>query len=219
MTPVFFMSDGYIANGSEPWKLPEMDELKKIDIKHATAPNGENGAFLPYVRDEKTLARAWAVPGTPGLEHRIGGIEKADKTGAISYDPANHHRMTELRRDKVRAIANDIPAAEVFGDKKGRLLVLGWGGPYGTLRAAVEELREQGKKVSHCHLRYINPFPKNLGEILKNFETVLIPEINMGQLLFLIRSEFPGVKTVGYNRVTGQPFKIREIKQQIEALL
>jgi 2-oxoglutarate/2-oxoacid ferredoxin oxidoreductase subunit alpha len=219
MTPVFFLSDGYIANGSEPWKLPEISDLKKIEIKHAVSPNGENGAFLPYVRDEKTLARAWAVPGTPGLEHRIGGIEKADKTGAISYDPANHHRMTELRRDKVRAIANDIPPAEVFGDKKGKLLVLGWGGPFGTLRAAVDELRAEGKKVSHCHLRYINPFPKNLGELLKNFETVLIPEINMGQLLFLVRSEFPGVKTVGYNRVTGQPFKIREIKQQIEKLL
>jgi len=219
MTPVFFLSDGYIANGSEPWKLPDIAGLKKIDIKHATSPNGDGGVFLPYVRDEKTLARAWAVPGTPGLEHRIGGIEKADKTGNISYDPANHHRMTELRRDKVRGIANDIPPAEVFGDKKGKLLVLGWGGPFGTLRAAVDELRAEGKKVSHCHLRYIHPFPKNLGEILKSFETVLIPEINMGQLLFLIRSEFPGVKTVGYNRVTGQPFKIREIKQQIEALL
>ncbi len=219
MTPVFFLSDGYIANGSEPWKLPEMSELKKIEIKHATAPNAEGGVFMPYVRDEKTLARPWAVPGTAGLEHRIGGIEKADKTGTISYDPSNHQRMTELRRDKVAGIANDIPLAEVFGEKKGKLLVLGWGGPFGTLRAAVEELRGQGKKVSHCHLRYINPFPKNLGEILKGFETVLIPEINTGQLIFLIRSQFEGVKTLGYNRVTGQPFKIREIKQQIEALL
>ncbi len=219
MTPVFFLSEGYIANGSEPWKLPEMSELKKIEIKHATAPNGDGGVFMPYVRDEKTLARPWAVPGTAGLEHRIGGIEKADKTGSISYDPANHHRMTELRRDKVRGIANDIPPAEIFGDKNGKLLVLGWGGTFGTLRAAVEELRAEGKKVSHCHLRYINPFPKNLGEILKSFETVLIPEINTGQLIFLVRSQFEGVRAVCYNRVTGQPFKIREIKNQIEAIL
>ncbi len=216
MTPVFFLSDGYIANGSEPWKLPEISELKKIEIQH---PTTSNGPFMPFVRDAKTLARPWAVPGTPGLEHRIGGIEKADGSGAVSYDPGNHHKMTELRRDKVRGIANDIPPAEVFGDKKGRLLVLGWGSPYGTIRAAVEEMRADGHKVSHCHLNYINPFPKNLGEILKGFDTVLIPEINMGQLIFLIRSEFEGIKTVGYNRVTGQPFKIREIKQQIGAHL
>ncbi len=216
MTPVFFLSDGYIANGSEPWKLPEMSSLKKIDIKH---PTTSEGPFMPFTRDAKTLARPWAVPGTPGLEHRIGGIEKADGSGAVSYDPANHQKMTELRRDKVRGIANDIPLAEVFGDKTGKLLVLGWGSPYGTIRAAVEEMRADGHKVSHCHLNYINPFPRNLGEILKGFDTVLIPEINMGQLIVLIRGEFEGVKTVGYNRVTGQPFKIREIKQQIGALL
>jgi 2-oxoglutarate ferredoxin oxidoreductase subunit alpha len=216
MTPVFFLSDGYIANGSEPWKLPEMSTLNKIDIKH---PTTSEGPFMPFTRDAKTLARPWAVPGTPGLEHRIGGIEKADGSGAVSYDPANHQKMTELRRDKVRGIANDIPLAEVFGDNTGRLLVLGWGSPYGTIRAAVEEMQADGHKVSHCHLNYINPFPRNLGEILKGFDTVLIPEINMGQLIVLIRAEFEGIKTVGYNRVTGQPFKIREIKQQIGALL
>lgn len=219
MTPVFFLSDGYIANGSEPWKLPELAKLKKIEIKQVKSTDpawvNEQGKFLPYVRDEKTLARLWAVPGTPGLEHRIGGIEKAEKTGGVSYDPANHHRMTELRRDKVRAIANDIPAQTVYGDAKGKLLVAGWGGTYGVLRAAVDELRKEGKNVSHCHIQYLNPFPKNLGALLKNFEKVLVPEINMGQLLFLLRSEFPGVKTAGYNRVTGQPFKIREIKQEI----
>ena len=165
------------------------------------------------------MARPWAFPGTPGLEHRIGGIEKADKTGAVSYDPANHHRMTELRRDKVRGIANDIPPAEVFGPKSGKVLVLGWGGPFGAIRGAVSELSSEGKKVSHCNLNYINPFPKNLGALLKNFETVLIPEINMGQLALLIRAEYTGVHTVSYNRVTGQPFKIREIRQQIEGLL
>ncbi len=218
MTPVFFLSDGYIANGAEPWKLPEISELKKIQVKQVTKKEGD-GPFLPFVRDEKTLARPWAIPGTPGLEHRIGGIEKADKTGAVSYDAANHHRMTELRRDKIRGIANDIPLAEVFGADKGKLLVLSWGGTFGSVRAAVEEMQLEGKGVSHCHLHYINPFPKNLGSILKNFDKVLIPEINMGQLLLLIRGEYEGVHAVGYNRVTGQPFKIREIKQQIEALL
>jgi 2-oxoglutarate ferredoxin oxidoreductase subunit alpha len=212
MTPVFFLSDGYIANGSEPWRLPEISQLKKIEIKH---PTTSEGPFQPFVRDEKTLARPWAVPGTPGLEHRIGGIEKADKTGAVSYDPGNHHRMTELRRDKVRGIANDIPPAEVFGDKKGKLLVLTWGSPYGTARAAVQELRDENRRVSHCHLHYLNPFPKNLAEVLKGFDKVLIPEINMGQLLFLVRSEFESVKTIGYNRVTGQPFKIRELHEEI----
>ncbi len=216
MTPVFFLSDGYIANGSEPWKLPEIADLKPIEIKH---PAADGSAFMPYQRDPKTFARPWAVPGTAGLEHRIGGIEKADLTGRISYDPENHHKMTEFRRDKIRGIANDIPLAEVFGDKKGKVIVLGWGSPFGAIRAAVEDLRAEGKKVSHCHLQYINPFPKNLGEILKNFETVLIPEINMGQLLFLIRAQFEGVHAVGYNRVIGQPFKIRELKREIEALL
>ena len=216
MTPVFFLSDGYIANGAEPWKLPDIDKLPKIKITH---PTKADGPFLPFVRDEKTLARPWAMPGTPGLEHRIGGIEKADKTGNVSYDPDNHHRMTELRRDKIRRIADTIPPVEIFGEKKGKVLVLGWGGTYGTIHAAVQELLEAGKKVSACHLNYINPFPKNLGEILKSFETILIPEINMGNLLFLIRAEFPGVQTVGYNRVTGQPFKIKEIRDKIETLL
>ena len=219
MVPVFFLSDGYLANSAEPWKLPSIESLKKIPITHPKTVNNESGKFWPYLRDEKTLARPWAVPGTPGLEHRIGGIEKADKTGNVSYDTANHHRMTELRRDKVRRIAEDIPEAQVFGEKKGKLLVLGWGGTYGAIHGAVDELRKDGKTVSACHIHYINPFPKNLGELLSSFETVLIPEINMGQLIVLIRAEFPGTKTVGYNRVTGQPFKIREIKEQIMNLL
>ncbi len=216
MTPVFFLSDGYIANSSEPWKLPEISSLKKIEISH---PKKWDGPFQPFVRDEKTLARPWAVPGTPGLEHRIGGIEKADKSGAVSYDPSNHHKMTELRRQKIRGIANDIPPADIFGDKKGKVLVLGWGGTYGALRAAVTELRAKGKKVSHCHLRYINPFPLNLGEIINGFETVLVPELNMGNLIVLVRNEFEGKHFVGYNKVSGQPFKIKEISQKIEAML
>ncbi len=216
MTPVFFMSDGYLANGSEPWKLPDIEKLPKIKIDH---PKTSEGPFLPFTRDPQTLARPWAVPGTPGLEHRIGGIEKADRTGNVSYDPENHHKMTELRLEKIKRIANDIPPAEVLGEKNGKVLVLGWGGTYGSIHAAVAEIQKEGKKVSACHLHYLNPFPKNLGEILKSFETILIPELNMGNLLFLIRAEFEGIHTLGYNRVTGQPFKIREIKQQIEALL
>ncbi|MCG3176724.1 MAG: 2-oxoglutarate oxidoreductase subunit KorA [Candidatus Omnitrophica bacterium] len=215
MTPVFFLSDGYVANGAEPWRLPEIDKLSAIDIRH---PGKTDGPFLPYLRDEN-LARPWAIPGTPGLEHRIGGIEKADRTGAVSYDPANHHRMTELRRDKVRGIAKDLPPVEVFGPAKGKLLVISWGGTYGAVRGAVQELREEGKDVSHSHLHYIHPFPANLGSLIKGFKTVLVPEINTGQLITLLRSEYEGIRAVGYNRVTGQPFKIREIKQQIEALL
>ncbi len=216
MTPVYFLSDGYLANGAEPWKLPDLSKLPDMKVKH---PLSSDGPFLPFVRDEKTLARPWAVPGTPGLEHRIGGIEKADKTGAVSYDPENHHLMTLLRAEKIKRIADDIPPAEVFGDKKGKVLVLGWGGTYGTIHAAVSEFQQEGKKVSACHLHYLNPFPKNLGEILKNFETILIPEINMGNLIFMIRAQFEGVRAIGYNRVTGQPFKIREIKERIQQLL
>jgi 2-oxoglutarate ferredoxin oxidoreductase subunit alpha len=216
MTPVFFLSDGYLANGSEPWRLPKIQDVPKIEFHH---PQTWDGAFMPFLRDEKTLARPWAVPGTPGLEHRIGGIEKADKTGGVSYDPENHHRMTVLRNEKIKRIAQDIPPVEVVGEKKGKLLVLGWGGTHGSILGAVMELQKEGVKASSCHLNYLNPFPKNLGEVLRNFETVLIPEINMGQLIFLIRSEFEGVHCVGYNRVTGQPFKIREIKQKIKELL
>ncbi len=216
MTPVFFLSDGTLANGSEPWQLPDISKLPKIKISH---PTTSDGPFLPFVRNEKTLARPWAIPGTKGLEHRIGGIEKADKTGGVSYDPENHHRMTLLRREKIKRIADSIPAAQVFGDPKGKLLVLGWGGTFGAIYAAVSELRKTGKKVSSCHLNYLNPFPKNLGEILRSFETILVPELNMGQLLWLIRGEFEGIHAVGLNKVQGQPFKIKEIEQKIEELL
>ncbi|MBI4352982.1 MAG: 2-oxoacid:acceptor oxidoreductase subunit alpha [Candidatus Omnitrophica bacterium] len=224
MTPVFFLSDGYLANGAEPWKLPKISDLTPIPVQHPQTTEGRTlsaaeGAFLPYVRDESTLARPWAIPGTKGLEHRIGGIEKADKTGNVSYDPENHHRMVSLRREKIRRIASDIPLLEVFGEKQGKLLVLGWGSTYGTIRAAVTDLRKEGKKVSACHLNYLNPFPRNLGEILRSFETILVPELNMGQLLCLIRSEFENIHTAGYNRVTGQPFKVREIKEKIRELV
>ncbi len=216
MCPVFFLSDGYIANGSEPWKLPDLNNLPKIKVSH---PEFGGAKFQPYVRDEKTLARPWAVPGTKGLEHRIGGIEKADKTGIVSYDPDNHQLMTDLRKEKIKRIADSIPPMEVYGEPKGKLLVLGWGGTYGTIRAAVDEVRKTGKKVSSAHINYINPFPKNLGQILNNFETILIPELNTGQLIVLIRSEFEGIHAVGLNQVSGQPFKIAKIKKKIEELL
>ncbi len=216
MTPVFFLSDGYIANGAEPWKLPKIEDLKPILIQH---PKASDGPFLPYARDEKTLARPWAIPGTTGLEHRIGGIEKADRTGGVSYDPENHHKMTLLRREKIQAIADSLPPLEIFGEKKGKVLVVGWGGTFGTIHAAVDALQKEGKKVSVIHLNYINPFQKNLGEILSQFQTILVPEINTGQLIFLLRGKFEGIHAVGYNRVTGQPFKIREIRQKIEELL
>ena len=216
MAPVYFLSDGYLANGSEPWRLPKISELPEIKIEH---PQKSDGPFLPFIRNEQTLARPWAVPGTPGLEHRIGGIEKADRTGSVSYDPANHHRMTQLRQEKIQRIANDIPPVQVFGEKKGKVLVLGWGGTYGAIHAAVAELQGEGKSVSACHLNYLNPFPKNLGEVLKNFSTILIPELNMGNLIFMIRAQFEGTHAVGYNKVSGQPFKIREIKEKTLELL
>ncbi len=216
MTPVFFLSDGYLASAAEPWSLPDVSKLPKIQIQH---PQSSDGPFLPYVRNEQTLARPWAIPGTPGMEHRIGGLEKADRTGGVSYDPANHHKMVMLRREKVNRVADGIPPLEVLGPKKGKLLVLGWGSTYGPIHAAVTELQTQGKQVSACHLHYMNPFPKNLSEILKSFNTILIPENNMGQLLLLIRGAFEGIHAAGFHQVTGQPFKIREIKEKIEELL
>lgn len=219
MCPVFFLSDGYLANGAEPWKLPEVDKLSKISIVHPNQNNNPGGPFWPFLRDEKTLARPWAVPGTAGLEHRIGGIEKADKTGGVSYDPLNHHRMTQLRQEKIRRIADDIPAVTVSGPEKAKVLVLGWGGTYGSIHAAATELQKEGISVASCHLNHLNPFPKNLGDILKNYQTVLIPELNMGNLLFMIRAQFEGVRAVGFNKVYGQPFKIKEIKEKIKTLL
>ena len=188
MTPVMLLSDGYLANGSEPWNIPDLDELESIDVKFADKPNAD-GDFLPYSRDEKTLARPWAIPGTAKLEHRVGGIETAENTGHVSYDPDNHHRMVLIRQEKVNRIQNDIPPTEVFGDSNGDLLILSWGGTYGACRSASETLQEDGLKVSHVHLRWISPLPKDLGEILINFKHILVPEINLGQLLRLIRSE------------------------------
>lgn len=214
MTPVFYLSDGYLGNGSEPWRIPNINELPKIDIGFRTDPEG----FYPYLRDEKTLSRPWAIPGTPGLEHRIGGIEKQHITGNVSYHPDNHEFMVRLRAEKIARIANFVPDIEVFGQSEGKVLVVGWGGTYGAITSAVESLQEKGKSVSSIHLRYLNPFPKNLGEILSRFEKVLVPELNLGQLQLLIRARYL-IDAIGLHKVKGRPFKISELTQKIEELL
>ena len=215
-TPVYLLSDAYLANGSEPWLIPDVAELPDISTEFAVA--GEE-PFRPYGRDAETLARPWAIPGTPGLEHRIGGLEKADVTGSISYDPDNHDLMTRLRAAKVAAIANDIPLLEVDDpDGEARTLVLGWGSTYGPIGAAVKRVRRAGGKVAQAHLHHLNPFPRNTGEVLRAYERVLIPEMNLGQLLQLVRAEFL-VDAVGYNRVRGLPFKASELAEAITALV
>jgi 2-oxoglutarate ferredoxin oxidoreductase subunit alpha len=214
MTPVIMLSDGYLGNGSEPWKLPNVADIPDISPKFRKDPNN----YLPYLRNDTTLAREWAIPGTPGLEHRIGGLEKQDKTGNVNYEPENHDKMVHLRAEKVERIANDIPLASVDGDEKGDLLVVGWGGTYGAIRSAVEAKRAQRKSVSHLHLKYINPLQKNLGEILYNFKHVLVPEINLGQLIKVLRAKYL-VPAVGLNKVQGLPFKSSEIEEKIDEIL
>jgi 2-oxoglutarate ferredoxin oxidoreductase subunit alpha len=196
-TPVYLLSDAYLANGSEPWLVPDAAAIPEIPVAFATEPNDE-GRFLPYVRDDRTLARQWALPGTPGLEHRIGGLEKEERTGNVSYDPDNH----EL---------------EVDDQEGARLLVLGWGGTYGPIAAAVRRVRRREKAVAHAHLHYLSPFPRNLGDVLSRYERVLVPEMNLGQLLKLVRAEFL-VDAVGYNRVRGVPFTSAELAGAIEPL-
>jgi 2-oxoglutarate ferredoxin oxidoreductase subunit alpha len=210
MTPVILLTDGYIANGSEPWRIPSVDSLPKIDVKFRT----EKQDFYPYIRDE-FLARPWAIPGTPDLEHRIGGLEKADKYGSVSYDPDNHNKMIHLRAEKIKNIENDIPLLEVDGDQNRELLVLGWGGTYGSIKEAVKKARSLGYKVSQAHFQYLNPFPKNTADVLKNFRKVLIPEINLGQLAKLIKSEYL-VDVEQFNVVRGLPFRVSDILEKIK---
>src|SRR5205085_11205308 len=216
-TPVYLLSDAYLANGSEPWLLPEVDELPEIPVEFADGPN-RGGEFLPYVRDPETLARDWAIPGTPGLEHRIGGLEKQDGTGNVSYDPDNHDHMVRLRAQKVAGIAGDIPELEVDHQEGAELLVLGWGGTAGPIGAAVRRIRKSGKRVASAHLHHLNPFPRNTGEVLRRYDRVLVPEMNLGQLLKLVRAEFL-VDAVGYNRVRGLPFTSAELAEAIEAIV
>ena len=218
MTPVVFLSDGYIANGSEPWRFPTEDKLKEIKVKFLDKPNGENGSLFPYKRD-KYFVRPWIKPGTKGLEHRIGGLEKENETGNVSYDAINHETMTRLRAEKVKSIQQFIPAARPDnGNKNSKLVVLGWGSTYGAIKTAVKELIGEGYDVAHVHLRYINPFPKNLGELLHAYSQVLIPEMNSGQLLQLIRAEYL-IPATGFSKVQGLPFTTAEIKQKVIEML
>ncbi|MBW3577203.1 MAG: 2-oxoacid:acceptor oxidoreductase subunit alpha [Actinobacteria bacterium] len=217
-TPVVLLSDGYLANGSEPWRIPDVDHLPNLAAEFATEPNAEDGTFQPFRRDPQTLARPWALPGTPGLEHRIGGLEKADVTGDISYDPDNHHRMTLLRQAKIDGIAADIGAPEVDGNDHADLLVVGWGSTYGPIRAAVQRVRQAGGSVAHLHLRHLNPFPAGLGDVLGRYDRILVPEMNLGQLRMLLRSRYL-VEATGYNQVRGQPFRAAELQEVIEAVL
>ncbi|MEU3307299.1 2-oxoacid:acceptor oxidoreductase subunit alpha [Nocardiopsis sp. NPDC006832] len=218
-TPVVVLSDGYLANGSEPWRLPDVADLPVIEPDLATEPNGPDGTYLPYLRDEDTLARPWAVPGTPGLEHRIGGIEKHAQSGDISYTPGNHDLMVRTRQAKIDAIARDIPELEVSdptGDAE--VLVLGWGGTYGSITAGVRRVRRAGGRVAQAHLRHLNPFPANLGEVLGRYERVVVPEINLGQLALLLRGRFL-VDVIGYNKVRGLPFKAEELAGVLQEVI
>ncbi len=218
MTPVICLTDGYIANGAEPWRFPTASELPDFKVKFAAPRNPNDAPFLPYKRNENG-AREWAIPGTKGLEHRVGGLEKQHETGNISYDGENHELMTKLRAEKVEKIANAIPLQTIDnGSSKGKLLVLGWGSTYGSIKTAVRDLRDEGYDVSHTHLTYLNPFPKNLGELIYNFDKVLIPELNAGQLSRLIRDKFL-VPVEQFNKVQGMPFTVSELKEKIIATL
>src|SRR3954452_16154118 len=216
-TPVFVLSDAYLANGSEAWAVPQVESLPNLSVELATEAN-DGDEFLPYLRDPETLARPWAVPGTPGLEHRIGGLEKADRTGNISYDADNHDLMVRLRAQKVAGIAADIPELDVDHQAGADVLVLSWGGTYGPVAAGVRRVREAGGAVAHAHLRYLNPFPRNLGDVLRSYDRILIPEMNLGQLLKLVRAEFL-VDAHGYNKVRGMPFRAQELAEAIQVLL
>ncbi|MGD0402244.1 MAG: 2-oxoacid:acceptor oxidoreductase subunit alpha [Candidatus Acidiferrales bacterium] len=214
MVPVIILSDGYLANGAEPWKVPSVDELPEIPVHFETNPEG----FLPYRRDPITMSRPWAIPGTPGLEHRIGGIEKQDVTGNINYEPLNHEHMVRLRAAKVESVANDIPPVVPEGDQSGDLLIIAWGSTHGPITAALNAQREKGRSIGHVHLRHLNPLPRNLGEVIKRFKKVLVPEMNMGQLLMILRAKYL-VDAQGYNKIQGKPFKTSEIENKIEQML
>jgi 2-oxoglutarate ferredoxin oxidoreductase subunit alpha len=221
-TPVFLLSDGYLANGAEPWRIPDVDSLPDISVPFASEPNHTSAdgeaEFWPYLRDPATLARPWAIPGTPGLTHRIGGLEKADGSGDVSYDPENHEHMTRLRVAKVAGIAADIPPVEVDDPGQAELLIIGWGSTYGAIQAAIRRVRAKGHRVAHAHLRHLNPFPANLGDVVQAYPKVLVPEMNLGQLLKLVRAEFL-VDAKGLNKVQGKPFRAEEIEQAIYTLL
>jgi 2-oxoglutarate ferredoxin oxidoreductase subunit alpha len=214
MVPVIVLSDGYLANGAEPWKIPSLEELPEFPVRFRTDPDG----FLPYLRDPETLSRPWAVPGTPGLEHRIGGLEKQDGTGNVNYEPLNHERMVRLRAAKVAAVAQDVPDVVPAGDPDGDLLLVGWGSTYGSITAALGAQRAKGRRIGHVHLRHLNPLPRNLGDVLKRYRKIVVPEMNMGQLLWVLRAQFL-LDAEGLNKIQGKPFKVSEIEAKIEEVL
>jgi 2-oxoglutarate ferredoxin oxidoreductase subunit alpha len=214
MVPVIVLTDGYLANGAEPWRIPDLQDLPDIPVKFATDPEG----FLPYARHPETLARPWAVPGTPGLEHRVGGLEKQDGSGNVNYEPLNHEKMVQIRAAKVQAVVRDVPDAVPAGDAEGDVLVVGWGSTYGAITAALRALRERGRRVGHVHLRHLNPLPRNLGEVMKRYRQVIVPEMNLGQLLPVLRAKYL-VDAQGFNKVQGKPFKQSEIEARIEEAL
>ncbi|MCF7796566.1 MAG: 2-oxoacid:acceptor oxidoreductase subunit alpha [Lentisphaeria bacterium] len=220
MTPVLLLSDGYLGLGSEPWRIPNPKDLPKIEVKHPDKSIlDEDGVYMPYRRDDKTLARPWAIPGTPGLEHRIGGLEKEDVTGNVNYEPLNHEKMIHLRDEKIKRVANEYAPTQISGNKAGgKLLVLGWGSTYGAIHVAVERAREKGYDVSQAHLRWVFPLPNDLGEILDKFEQILVPEVNLGQLIKILRMNFPNEMT-GLDKIQGQPFKASEIEEKIYEML
>jgi len=218
MTPVILLSDGYIANGAEPWLFPKADDIAAIKVNFKKAIDNGDEKYMPYKRDEK-LVRPWAIPGTAGLEHRVGGLEKQDITGNVSYDSENHQHMVLTRQAKVDKIAEYIPEQTIeLGEAKGKVLILGWGSTYGVIKSVTQQLINEGKSVSHAHLRYIRPFPKNLKALLENFETVLIPEINNGQLDKIIRAEFL-INAIGYHKIKGTPIYIDELKHWVSQYL
>src|ERR1700726_1326462 len=217
MVPVIILSDGYLANGAEPWKIPNIEDIPEFKVTFATEKNSPN-AYLPYKRNPDTLARPWAVPGTPGLDHRIGGLEKQDVTGNINYEPLNHEHMVRIRAAKVAAIAQDIPDIVPAGDDHGDLLIVAWGSTHGAITAAVNAQRAAGRKIGPVHLRHLNPLPANLGDVIKRYKQVLVPELNMGQLLWVLRAKFL-VDAIGLNKIQGRPFKQAELEQKIEELL
>ena len=214
MVPVILLSDGYLANGAEPWRIPNLDDIPDIPVRFTTDPNG----FQPYARNPETLARPWAVPGTPGLQHRLGGLEKQDVTGNVNYEPLNHEKMVRLRAAKVQAVAQDVPDVVPAGDPDGDLLIVGWGSTYGAITAAVNAQRNHGRRIGHVHLRHLNPMPRNLGDVLGRYREILVPEMNLGQLVFLLRGKFL-VDAQGFNKIQGRPFKQAEIEAKIEELL
>jgi 2-oxoglutarate ferredoxin oxidoreductase subunit alpha len=220
MSPVFILSDGYLANSAEPWLIPDPDTIEPIVVQHPSTLNNGSTSFLPYKRNPETLGRPWAIPGTPGLEHRIGGLAKQPETGNVSYLPHENERMVHDRAKKVAKLAEAIPEQELFGPQQGDLLIVSWGSTFGAVRSATARMQARGKAVSHAHVRYLNPFPRNLGDIISRFKRILVPEMNMGQLAFLLKGTYcAGQEFISFPKVQGRPFTIGELIEKIESLL